>query len=80
MHNEISFADFEKVEIHVGKILDPKINERAILPAYILTIDFGSELGIKTSSAQITRNYTIDDLKSRKICAVTNFSVKFIAG
>lgn len=77
--NEIDFAHFEQVRIHVGQIIEAKLNEKARIPAYILTIDFG-ELGIKTSSAQLTQHYTIDDLIGRKICAVINFPVKRVAG
>ncbi|MCE3268782.1 MAG: tRNA-binding protein [Burkholderiales bacterium] len=75
----IQFEDFEKVQIHVGQIIEAKPNLKAIKPAYILTIDFG-ELGIKTSSAQLTQNYSIEDLIDKKIIAVVNFPVKKIAG
>lgn len=75
----ITYADFTKVDIRVGTILDAQINEKARAPAYILTIDFGS-LGIKTSSAQITANYSAEELKGKQIIAVTNFSPKRVAG
>ena len=77
--NLIELMDFEKVHIHVGQILDAKLNNKAIKPAYILTIDFG-DLGIKISSAQLVQNYTVDDLIGRKIVAVVNFPTKKVAG
>ncbi|MGB1289002.1 MAG: tRNA-binding protein [Aggregatilineales bacterium] len=82
MSNEqttISFDDFMKVEIHTGTIISAVINEKARNPAYIMEIDFG-EMGIKTSSAQLTVNYQPEDLIGKQIVAVTNFPVKRIAG
>ncbi len=61
--------------MHVGQILEVKFNKKARIPAYILTIDFG-DLGIKTSSAQLTENYSVDDLIDKKVCAVINFPIK----
>ncbi len=77
--NLIELVDFEKVHIHVGQILDAKLNSKSIKPAYILTVDFG-DLGIKISSAQLVQNYTADDLIGRKIVAVVNFPTKKVAG
>lgn len=79
MSSLIEFALFEQVHIHVGQIIKAKLNEKSRIPAYILTINFG-DLGIKISSAQLTQNYTIEDLIGRKICAVTNLNSKRIAG
>ncbi|MFB2770830.1 hypothetical protein ACE1AT_16285 [Pelatocladus sp. BLCC-F211] len=58
---EITFADFLKVDIRVGQIIEVTDNLKAKQPAYVLTIDFG-ELGHKTSSAQVTQNYTKEEL------------------
>jgi tRNA-binding protein len=76
----ITFNDFEKVEIHVGTIIEVADNMKAKKPAYVLTIDFGSELGIKTSSAQLAASYQKHELLNKKILAVTNFEPKNIAG
>lgn len=75
----IAYADFEKVEMRVGTVLSAEPNLAARKPAYILTIDFG-ELGIKTSSAQITHHYTADELVGTQVIAVVNFPPKRIAG
>ncbi|MGC9125537.1 MAG: tRNA-binding protein [Caldisericaceae bacterium] len=75
---EITYQDFEKVEVRVGRILEASFFKEALKPAYKLVIDFG-ELGIKKSSAQITQNYKIEDLVGREIIAVVNFPPKQIA-
>jgi len=76
---EISWNDFEKVEIRVGTIINVQDFPKANRPAYILEIDFGSELGIKKSSAQITSRYSKEDLLQKQIVAVVNFPKKQIA-
>ena len=76
---EISWNDFEKVEMRVGTILNVQDFPKANRPAYILEIDFGSELGIKKSSAQITHRYSKEDLMQKQIVAVINFPKKQIA-
>ncbi|MGJ3245270.1 MAG: tRNA-binding protein [Elainellaceae cyanobacterium] len=75
---EITYSDFEKVDIRVGKIVDAKEFPNARKPAYQLWIDFG-ELGIKKSSAQITTFYELDELVGRSVLAVTNFPPRQIA-
>ncbi|HMT51925.1 MAG TPA: tRNA-binding protein [Saprospiraceae bacterium] len=74
----ISWADFEKVEMHVGTILTADDFPKAKNPAYKLIIDFGP-LGIKKSSAQITKLHNKEDLPGKQIIAVTNFPPKQIA-
>lgn len=76
---EITFKDFAKVDMRMGTIFKAERNPDARKPAYVMQIDFGP-LGIKTSSAQLTANYTPDDLVDKQVVAVTNFPVKRIAG
>jgi tRNA-binding protein len=76
----ITFEEFEKVEIRVGTIMEVADNVKTKKPAYILTIDFGSDMGIKTSSAQLATSYQKEELINRKILAVTNFAPKNVAG
>lgn len=76
--DEISWADFIKVELRVGTILEVREFPGARKPAYKIKADFG-EFGIKWSSAQITRKYTIEELKGRQIIGVINFPKKQIA-
>lgn len=75
--NLLSWDDFQKVEMHVGEIIEVFQLEGIRKPSFQLLIDFGP-LGIKKSSAQITFRYTIDELLGKKIIAVTNFPPKQI--
>jgi tRNA-binding protein len=74
----IQFADFEKVDIRVGIVTRAQEFAEARRPAYKLEIDFGPELGVKRSSAQITRHYRPAELIGRRVVAVVNFPAKRI--
>lgn len=78
MANEISWDDFQKVDMRVGTVLKVEVFEKAKKPAYKLEIDFGS-LGIKKTSAQITDVYNCKELVGKQVIAVVNFPPKQIA-
>lgn len=74
-----TFDDFMKLDIRVGTIVEAKVFEKARKPAYQLHVDFGEDLGIKKSSAQITDYYQPEDLIGKQVLAVVNFPPRQIA-
>ena len=77
---EISYEDFKKILIKVGTVLEIKKNEKARKPSLVLKVDFGKEIGIKQSSAQITHYYNSETLVGKQVIGVCNFPKKNIAG
>ncbi len=75
---EITWSDFQKVELRVGTIVEVHDFPEARNPAYKVTVDFGSEIGVKKSSAQITDLYSKESLVGKQVLAVVNFPVKQI--
>ena len=78
MAHEISYDAFEAVDIRVGTVTDARPFPEARKPAVKLTIDFGPEIGMKNSSAQLTVHYRPDQLIGRQVCAVVNFAPRQI--
>ena len=75
----INWDDFEKIDMRVGTVMEVNDFPKARKPAFLLTIDFGSDIGIKRSSAQITAHYQKEQLLNRQVIAVINFPPKQIA-
>lgn len=73
------YQNFETLDIRVGTITSARVFEKAIKPAYQLEIDFGNEIGIKRSSAQITVLYSAEELVGKQVIAVINFPPRQIA-
>ena len=77
---QITYNDFDKVDIRIGTVISVKKNEKARKPSLIIEVDFGEEIGIKQSSAQITHYYNEDNLIGKQVVGVCNFPEKNIAG
>lgn len=75
---QIQWGDFAKVELRVGRVLSAEPFPQARKPAYILQVDFGSDIGVRKSSAQVTVHYRPEDLVGRLVVAVVNFPAKQI--
>jgi tRNA-binding protein len=73
MMDQINYADFEAVDVRVGTVVGAERFPEARKPSIKLTIDFGDEIGVKKSSAQLTVHYKPDQLLGRQVCAVVNF-------
>jgi tRNA-binding protein len=76
----ITYAEFEKVQLRSGTIVKVEVFERAKKPAYKVWVDFGAEIGIKQTSAQITHHYTPESLVGRSVVGCVNLGEKNIAG
>lgn len=74
----ISYEDFERVDVRVGTIVEAAEFPEARRPAFKLRIDFGEPIGVRKTSAQITRHYRLEELKGRQVAAVVNFPAKQI--
>ena len=80
MKEQITYDIFDKVDIRVGTVISVKKNEKARKPSLVVEVDFGKELGIKQSSAQITHYYSEENLVGKQVIGVCNFPEKNIAG
>ena len=80
MKEQISYDDFDKIDIRVGTVISVKRNEKARKPSLVIKVDFGIEIGIKQSSAQITHYYNEENLKGKQVVGICNFPEKNIAG
>ena len=77
---EITYNDFKKVQIKLGTVLSVEKNEKARKPSLVIKVDFGKDIGIKQSSAQITHYYSKDNLVGKQVIGICNFPKKNIAG
>ena len=80
MKEQITYDIFDKVDIRLGTVLSVKKNEKARKPSLVVEVDFGDEIGIKQSSAQITHYYNAENLIGKQVIGVCNFPEKNIAG
>ena len=80
MKEQITYNEFDKVDIRIGTVISVKKNEKARKPSLVVEVDFGKGIGIKQSSAQITDYYQEENLKGKQIIGICNFPEKNIAG
>ena len=80
MKEQITYDVFDKVDIRLGTVISVKKNEKARKPSLVVEVDFGPEIGIKQSSAQITHYYSEENLLGKQVIGVCNFPEKNIAG
>ena len=80
MKEQITYDIFDKVDIRIGTVISVKKNEKARKPSLVVEVDFGKEIGIKQSSAQITHYYNEENLVGKQVIGVCNFPEKNIAG
>ena len=80
MKEQITYDIYDKVDIRVGTVISVKKNEKARKPSLVVEVDFGKDIGIKQSSAQITHYYNEENLVGKQVIAVCNFPEKNIAG
>ena len=80
MKQQITYDIFDKVDIRIGTVLSVKKNDKARKPSLIVEVDFGKEIGVKQSSAQITHYYNEENLKGKQVIGICNFPEKNIAG
>ena len=80
MKEQITYDIFNKVDIRLGTVISVKKNEKARKPSLVVEVDFGKEIGVKQSSAQITHYYNEENLNGKQVIAVCNFPEKNVAG
>jgi tRNA-binding protein len=80
MKEQITYDIFNKIDIRVGTVISVKKNEKARKPSLVIKVDFGEEIGVKQSSAQISHYYNKENLKGKQVIGVCNFPEKNIAG
>ena len=80
MKEQISYDQFDKIDLRIGTVISVKKNEKARKPSLVVEVDFGEEIGVKQSSAQITHYYSKDNLVGKQVIGVCNFPKKNIAG
>ena len=80
MKEQITYDIFDKVDIRIGTVISVKKNEKARKPSLVVEVDFGKDIGIKQSSAQITNYYNEENLMNKQVIGVCNFAEKNIAG